>query len=208
MSDKELLISILGTEGVPQEAGLRVPVLRTQSELEVPPVVGRHVDPDLGQLAGRIAPDRDPSAVLTSALPGSRHLEVPGVPALSALAAILGPLPTEAPAVCLVVIVVGWGSESESPGRCPCWRIYQPCVTSNSFDETKQDNGHFGSKVFLTINGEKVEKYLCTSLATLLSLLTRTCPTFQDLFLGKSFLFVCFQIKVGWPQCEFHSEVN
>ena len=138
MSDKELLISILGTEGVPQEAGLRVPVLRTQSELEVPPVVGRHVDPDLDQLAGRIAPDRDPSAVLTSALPGSRHLEVPGVPALSALAAILGPLPTEAPAVCLVVIVVGWGSEPESPGRCPCWRIYQPCVTSNSFDETKQ----------------------------------------------------------------------
>ena len=45
-------------------------------------------------------------------------------------------------------------------------------------------------------------------MATLLSLLTRTCPTFQDLFLGKSFLFVFFQIKVGWPQCEFHSEVN
>ena len=47
MSDKELLTSILEPERVPQEAGLRVPVLRTQRELEVSPVVGRHVDPDL-----------------------------------------------------------------------------------------------------------------------------------------------------------------
>ena len=141
MSDKELLTSILETDGVSQEAGLRVPILRTQSELEVPPVVCRHVDPDLDQLPGRVAPDRDSSAVLTSDLPGSRHLEVPGVSALSTLATILGPLPAKAPAVCLVIIVVGWGSEPESPGRRPCWRIYKPCVTSNSFDKTKQDKG-------------------------------------------------------------------
>ena len=120
----ELLTPILDPDRVPPKAGLRVPILRTQTELEMPPVVCRHVDPDLYQLARRVAPHSDSSAVLTSALPGPRPRQVPGVPALSALAAVLAPLPTEAPAVCLVVIVIGRGSETESPGRGPRWRIY------------------------------------------------------------------------------------
>ena len=107
----------------------------------MPPVVGRHVDPDLDDLASGVAPDCDPPAVLTSTLPWPRPRQVPGVPALSALTAILVPLPAEAPAVCLVVIVVGRGSESESPGTCSSWRIYQSSVTSDFCDETKQDGG-------------------------------------------------------------------
>ena len=122
--DKKLSTSIFKTNRVHQEAGLRIPVLRAETELEMPPVVGRHVDPDLDDLASGVAPDCDPPAVLTSALPWPRPRKVPGVSALSALAAVFVPLPTEAPAVGLVVIVVCRRSESESPGTCSSWRIY------------------------------------------------------------------------------------
>lgn len=107
----------------------------------MPLVVGRHVDPDLDDLTSGVASDGDPPAVLTSGLPRPWPRQVPGVPTLSALPAILGPLPTEAPAVRLVVIVISRGSESESPGRCSSWGIYEPSVTSDFCDETKQDGG-------------------------------------------------------------------
>ena len=80
-------------------------VLRTQSELEVPHVVGRDVHTDLHRLARPVPPHDGPGGEPPTALPLPRPPLVPGVSTHSAPAAVLVLVPVVPSAVGLCQIV-------------------------------------------------------------------------------------------------------
>ena len=103
-------------------------VLGTEPELEVSHVVGRQLYPHLDALVLLVDPGDHTPPKLPPSLIISRLLLVPRVPTHPALTTVSLPLTGEAPAVALVVVVVGRVVEAVPPHGGPGGGLYQPAV--------------------------------------------------------------------------------
>ena len=119
-------------QDVPVQAGLggghQGVVLSTQPELEVAHVVSSQLYPDLDALVLLVYPRDGSPAKLASPLVVPGLWLVPGVPTHTTLPCVGLPLSGEAPAVTLVVVVVGRIVEAVPPHGGPGGWLYQSAM--------------------------------------------------------------------------------
>ena len=115
-----------------------------QLELKVALVVGGNVHPGVDRLPRPVVPADDPVAVPAPVLVPPRPRLVPGVAADAAPAAVPLPLPPDAAAKQLVVVVVGRVLEAVAPHAGAGRRLLEPPVAERPRGAHEEEGGPEG----------------------------------------------------------------
>lgn len=122
-------------------------VVRAEEDLEASVVVGGQLHLDVDLLAGGVISGDDALGVFPASLMGPRRLDVVGVSADAAPAAVLLPLDGVAAAEELVVVVVDGIGVTEAPHGVPGRRIHQAAMSLDSSCQKGYKDGELLVKI-------------------------------------------------------------